>query len=135
MCIEKKKTTTYQVQFVSGIAQRGPTQGCEGSPQAMARQDQLVARVGLHGRLELGCDIGSNGLPRRQEARMRFTAITQITGIGQVIVQVGDPVAGSAAAPEGDHDQFVRLVDGHEAGNVAKFRGAEALVFCSRSAR
>lgn len=95
----------------------------------MARHDQLVARVGLHGRLDLGRDVGRHGLPRRQEARMRLTAITQITGIGQVKVQVGDPVADSATAPEGDHDQFIRLVDGHEAGNVAKLRGAEALVF------
>lgn len=66
---------------------------------------------------------------------MRFTAITQVTGIGQIKVQVGNPVADRLAAPEGDHDLFIRFVDGYESSSVAEVISTETLVFRFQSMR
>jgi hypothetical protein len=62
---------------------------------------------------------------------MRFTSITQTTGIGQNKVQVSNPVADALAAPEGHHDQFIRFVDSHESSSVAEIMRSDKSTSCS----
>lgn len=72
----------------------------QGPAEAVAGNHQCVARVCLLGGVNLALQRGSDGLVVAPEPGVDFAAAAQGAGL-HGSVNVGDPIAKGAAAPEG----------------------------------
>lgn len=96
----------------------------------MTRQDEFIARVGLESRGNPRGQIVGNRLPGFQKAVVSFAASAQATRVREAKVQVGDPCSQSSTASEGEHEEFVGLVCGQEAGYIAELGGTSCCQSC-----
>lgn len=109
---------SHHRQRIAFVVQIRAAQQRQGPAEAVAANHQPIARIGLLGGVDLGLQRGSDGLVVAPEPGVDFAAAAQGAG-AHGSVDVSDPIAEGAAAPEGQHDQLVGVVGSQEAGRVA----------------
>lgn len=111
--------SSHNRQRISLVVQIRAAQQCQGPAEAVAGNHERVAWVGLLGGVDLALQRSSDGLVVAPEPGVDLAAAAQGAGL-HGSVEVGEPIAEGAAAPEGQHNQLVGVVGGQEAGRIAK---------------